>query len=122
MQSFKVGEHITFQAKFYPTGNILIFSTFLEGAASKSAVGLALDNAGNASVTGFTYSTNFRTANPIQETNAGTPDTFTAKLNSADIVSSQQFRVAPQVATSLITEGKRTDAVFGYATADSAPG
>ena len=122
IQSFIGGERDAFLAKFDPAGNILVFSTFLGGAASESAVGLALDNAGNAYVTGFTHSTNFPTANPIQETNAGTPDLFIAKLNSADIVSSQQFRVAPQGATSLITEGKRTDAVFGYATAESAPG
>src|SRR5207244_5257861 len=86
------------------------------------AIGLAIDSSGNAYVTGFTHSTNFPTASPIQETNAGTPDIFVAKLNSADIVSAQQFQVAPQGATSLTTEGKRTDPVFGYATAESIPG
>src|SRR5438128_9160940 len=45
-----------------------------------------------------------------------------AKLTSARIVSAQQFQVAPQGAPSLPTEGKRTDAVFGYATAESIPG
>ena len=122
VQTFIAGDRDVFLAKFDPDGDILVFSTFLGGLGPESAIGLAIDGSGNAYVTGFTHSTNFPTANPIQETNAGTPDIFIAKLNSADIVSAQQFQVAPQGATSLTTEGKRTDAVFGYATAESIPG
>jgi len=122
VQSFIGGDRDAFLAKFDPDGDILVFSTFLGGLATDSAIGLSIDSSGNAYVTGFTHSTNFPTANAVQETNAGTPDIFIAKLNSADIVSAQQFQVAPQGATSLITEGKRTDSVFGYATAESISG
>jgi hypothetical protein len=92
------------------------------GINRDAATALAVDNAGNVYVTGFTDSTNFPTANAIQDTNAGAPDSFIAKLNTADIVAAQQFQVAPQGASSVITKGTRTDAVFGYATAEAAPG
>src|SRR6185369_9399434 len=43
---------------------------------------------------------------------------FIAKLDVNDIVSSSQFDVAPQGASSVVTKGMRTDAVFGYAVAE----
>ena len=50
-----------------------------------SAVAIAVDAAGNAYVTGFTDSTNFPTANPLQATlgRSGVFDAFVAKLNPA---------------------------------------
>src|SRR5207249_7109059 len=65
---------------------------------------------------------NFTNSSPIQETNAGSSYSFIVKLNSAEIVSAQQFLLASQCATWITTEGKRTDAVFGYATAESSSG
>ena len=40
-----------------------------------------MDSAGNAYVTGYTESTNFPTANPLQAVYGGGGDAFVAKLN-----------------------------------------
>jgi hypothetical protein len=74
-----------FVTKLNPAGSALVYSTFLGGNRNDEGVGLALDSAGNAYVTGFTSSTNFpTTAGAFQETfngpgNAG----FVTKLNPA---------------------------------------
>lgn len=57
-----------FVAELNPGGSNLIFSTYLGGAGADAAEGIAVDEAGNAFVTGFTYSTNFpATANAYQK-------------------------------------------------------
>jgi hypothetical protein len=122
IQGFIGGDRDAFLAKFDPAGNILVFSTFLGGLNADAGISLAVDNAGNAYITGFTDSVDFPNANAVQPNNQGTPDVFVAKLDSTDIVSSQQFQIAPQGASTVITKGTRTDAVFGYATAESTPG
>jgi hypothetical protein len=114
------GDRDAFVAKFAPAGNILVFSTFLGGTAADSATGITIDTAGNTYVVGFTNSGDFTTANAVQSANAGGQDVFVAKLNVQDIVSSSQFQVAPRGATSVVTKGTRTDAVFGYAVAQPA--
>ena len=84
-----------FVAKFSPAGQ-LIYATYLGGSADDGGTAIAVDNAGNAYVTGYTYSHDFPlTANAFQKTNAGSPfsgccqtnpepgdDAFVAKLNS----------------------------------------
>jgi hypothetical protein len=42
-------------------GNALVYSTYLGGESMDAAYGIALDDAGDAFVTGYTYSTNFPT-------------------------------------------------------------
>ncbi len=48
-----------FVAELNPAGNGLVYSTYLGGSAMDAAYGIALDESGNAYVTGYTYSTNF---------------------------------------------------------------
>ena len=48
-----------FVTELGPGGSKLIYSTFLGGADSDAAYGIALDSSTNAYVTGFTFSTNF---------------------------------------------------------------
>jgi len=72
-----------FVAKLNPTGTSLVFSTYLGGGDVDAGQGIALDSAGNILVTGYTYSTNFPTANPLQAAKAGAADAFIAKLNAA---------------------------------------
>ena len=45
---------------------ILSYSTYLGGSGDDQGDGIAVDAAGNAYVTGYTASTNFPTANPLQ--------------------------------------------------------
>src|SRR5205823_3481986 len=48
-----------FVAKLNPTGNALIYSTYLGGTGDDEARGVAVDSSGNTYVTGKTASTNF---------------------------------------------------------------
>ncbi|MEA2452317.1 MAG: hypothetical protein QOG04_1027 [Actinomycetota bacterium] len=61
----------------------LIYSTYLGGTGYDNVFGIAVDSSGAAYVTGYTASTNFPTQVPSQGSNAGTPDVFVAKLNTA---------------------------------------
>ncbi len=118
IQNFIGGDRDAFVAKFAPAGNVLVFSTFLGGSGTESATGLTVDAAGDAYVVGLTNSGDFKTQNAVQAAVAGGQDIFVAKLDVRDIVSFSQFEVAPQGASSVITKGTRTDAVFGYAVAE----
>jgi hypothetical protein len=48
-----------FVAELNPAGNGLVYATYLGGESMDAAFGIALDDAGDAFVTGYTYSTNF---------------------------------------------------------------
>jgi hypothetical protein len=73
-----------FVAKLSASGSALLYSTYVGGNGSEEGTGMAVDASGNAYVTGFTESTNFPMANPLQTTNGGGPyDAFVAKLNPA---------------------------------------
>ncbi len=71
-----------FVTKLDPTGNALVYSTYLGGSGREQATGIAVDSARNAYVTGWTTSTNFPTQNPFQAANAGGfDDAFVTKLD-----------------------------------------
>jgi uncharacterized protein (TIGR03437 family) len=71
---FSAGE--AFVAKFNPAGTQLVFSTYLGGAQDDLAMGIAVDAAGSAYVTGSTLSADFpTTAGAYQRVNNGA-DTF----------------------------------------------
>lgn len=55
-----------FVAELDPSGSNLIYSTYLGGSGSDAAIGIAVDAANNAYVTGLTTSTNFPVQNPLQ--------------------------------------------------------
>lgn len=74
------GTDDAFVAKLDPTGSF-IYSTFLGGNGADVAYAVAADSAGNAYVTGVTFSTNFPTVSPAQATAGGMQDTFVAKLD-----------------------------------------
>ena len=63
---------------------VIDYSTFLGGVGSDEGFAIAVDNAGNAYVTGTTYSNNFNTVAALQALNRGGKyDAFVAKLNAA---------------------------------------
>ncbi len=74
------GTDDAFVAKLDPNGNF-IYSTFLGGSGADVAYAVAADSAGNAYVTGVTFSTNFPTVSPVQASAGGMQDTFVAKLD-----------------------------------------
>jgi len=78
------GSYDVFVAKLNTTGSALVYSTYLGGNGYDFGYGIAVDSAGNAYVTGYTESSNFPTANPLQAAfGGGTVDAFVAKLNAA---------------------------------------
>ena len=60
---------------------VLLYSTYLGGSLEDKGYGIAVDSAGNAYVTGQTYSSNFPIQNPLQSGNKGGFDVIVAKLN-----------------------------------------
>ncbi|MCG7337035.1 SBBP repeat-containing protein [Sporosarcina sp. ACRSM] len=81
-QSTFTGFANVFVTKFNPTGSSLIYSTFLGGSDNNSGAAIAVDNGGNAYVTGFTNSTDFPTTwGAYRTTYNGDSDAFVTKLN-----------------------------------------
>jgi hypothetical protein len=71
-----------FVTKLNPTGSALVYSTYLGGGGSDLGLGIAVDAAGNAHVTGYTDSIDFpTTAGAFQTTLGGSLDAFVTKLN-----------------------------------------
>jgi hypothetical protein len=81
LQSKLAGGQNAFVLKLSPSGNALLFSTYLGGSSSDAAYGIALDGSGNAYVVGDTTSANFP-ATGFQSTNRGGQDVFIAKLSA----------------------------------------
>src|SRR5262249_10869756 len=82
VQATNAGGVDAFVAKLSASGSSLVYSTYLGGRDADVATGIPVDTSGNAYVGGETASTNFRTANPMQATNAGFWDAFVAKLTA----------------------------------------
>lgn len=79
-QGYFGGYADAFIAKVHPTGDSLIFSTFLGGTYLDCANAIAIDSMGSAYVAGVTGSYDFVTKNPYQGSNAGNVDAFVSKL------------------------------------------
>ncbi len=85
------GSDTGFVSVLNPTGSALLYSTYLGGSTNDYINGIAVDNVGDAYVTGETTSSNFPTKNALQGSigspvcGAGgsysCPDAFVAKLN-----------------------------------------
>ena len=73
-----------FVAKLNATGTALVYATYLGGDGADAGMGIAVDSAGAAYVTGFTESTDFPTApaTPLFDDQGGR-DAFVTKLNAA---------------------------------------
>ena len=85
LQAANGGFQDAFVAKLNASGTALVYSTYLGGGGGDQARAIAIDSAGNAYVTGFTGSTNFPVANPLQAAQGAgnTQDAFVTKLNAA---------------------------------------
>ncbi len=83
LQAALDGTHDAFVTKLNASGTALVYSTYLGGSGDEIANDIAVDAAGRAHVTGYTASTNFPTANPVQAALGGTQDAFVTKLNAS---------------------------------------
>ncbi|MBW2145909.1 MAG: SBBP repeat-containing protein [Deltaproteobacteria bacterium] len=77
------GPSDAFVTRFNAAGSALIYSTYLGGTADEKGLGMAIDQMGNAYVTGWTYSTDFPTVFPYQVSlaGAGSDDAYVTKFN-----------------------------------------
>jgi hypothetical protein len=75
------GSSDAFAVKLAAGGGALIYSTYLGGNSVEIGNAIALDAAGNAYVTGVTFSTDFPTVNPLQPNLSGVTDAFVAKID-----------------------------------------
>lgn len=62
---------------------VLAYSTYLGGSDSDYGYGIAVDSVGAAYITGYTYSSDFPTENPMQGSFVGAYDVFISKINPA---------------------------------------
>ncbi len=81
LQESNAGNYDTFVTKISTSENSILFSTFIGGGSEDFGRGIAIDSNGNVYIAGETYSTNFPTHDPIQESNAGYWDAFVVKIN-----------------------------------------
>jgi hypothetical protein len=80
-QAASAGNFDAYVAKVAPDGSTLVYASFLSGSSDDHGYGIAVDQTGNAYVSGSTTSTDFPTVNPLQATNRGSFDAFVAKVN-----------------------------------------
>ena len=82
-QSTSGGGSDVFISKLNSIGSALIYSTLIGGSGADAGSSIALDNLGNAHITGLTNSTNYDiTSGAYQSTLGGNLDVFVTKLNS----------------------------------------
>ena len=63
---------------------VLVYSTYLGGSGVDQGISIAVDVSGNAYITGYTTSTNFPTASPLQASfGGGTGDAFITKIDAS---------------------------------------
>ncbi|OQD46986.1 hypothetical protein BIY37_00285, partial [Candidatus Brocadia sapporoensis] len=74
------GKYDAFVTKIGTSGTSLLYSTYLGGSEDDYGLRIAVDNAGNAYVTGWTQSSDFPTANAMYGTNTGWTDAFVTKI------------------------------------------
>ena len=103
---------------------VLRYSTYLGGSSSDEVNGIAVDAAGNAYVTGDTYSTNFPTMNPFQATSGGLQDAFVTKMNAAGnalVYSTYLGASGDEVGNGIAVDVAGNAYVTGYTTSTNFP-
>ena len=119
--TFMGGDADAFVAKFTPAGDALSYSTYLGGSYQEYGFGIAVDQAGSAYATGYTYSTNFPTQSAYRATPAGSWDTYVTKLRlplvapvlTAPASGATGVSVAPTLSWNATPEATSYDVYFG---------
>ncbi|MEA3190672.1 MAG: hypothetical protein QOD77_1254 [Thermoplasmata archaeon] len=120
-----VGGYDAFALKFTSAG-ALAYSTYLGGAGSDFAYGVALDGSGNVYITGYTDSANFPvTAGVVQGSQASTwYEAFVTKLNAAGnglVYSTYLGGTDSDTGTAIALDGSNNAYVTGYTGSNNFP-
>ncbi len=117
-----------FVAKLNPAGSALVYSTYLGGSTEDAGYDIAVDAAGSAYVAGYTASTDFPTANPLQATcdscSGGNSNAFVAKLNptgSALVYSTYLGGTGDDGCSGLAVDASGNAYVAGYTSSTNFP-
>jgi hypothetical protein len=101
---------------------VLVYSTYLGG--DDEGYGIAVDGAGSAYITGFTYSVNFPTQSPYQATLQGTYNVFVTKLTPAGnalVYSTYLGGSGEDEGYGIAVDGSGSAYVTGYTTSTNFP-
>lgn len=119
--TFNGGSLDCFFTKLNATGSALLYSTYLGGSNNDLSFGIAVDNAGNAYLTGYSYSTDFPTTVGAYSTKfSGFMDIFVSKFNpdlsgAASLVYSTYIGgVAPEIARDIAVDNNGNACIVGY--------
>lgn len=108
-----------FITKVNAAGSAWVYSTFLGGGVDDLAFGIAADAAGNAYLTGYTYSTDFPVKNPYQSTCStcsGWEDAFVTKVGPTGALAYSTYLggSAQDVGTAIAIDSSGNMYVTGY--------
>jgi Beta-propeller repeat len=113
-----------FVTKLNVNGSALVYSTYLGGNNTELGFDIAVDQEGNAYLTGSTGSVDFPTMNPLQPALSGSQDAFVTKLNpagSALILSTYLGGGLTDQANALAIDRQRNVYLTGYTLSSDFP-
>ena len=119
------GEYDAFVTKIDASGSRIVYSTFLGGGDVDEGSAIAVDAAGNAYLSGATYSTDFPTVHPLQAHNAGGSDVFVAKIDpegSALVYSTYLGGAGAENLAAIAVDGSGSAYVTGGTSSTDFPG
>jgi hypothetical protein len=107
-----------FVAKLNAAGSDLAYSSYLGGSGDEHSGSIAVDGSGNAYVTGYTASTDFPIASPLQPANGGGNDAFVAKIS---VPSGNQPPVLGHIGNQTVNEGSLLNFAVSATDTDGPP-
>jgi Beta-propeller repeat len=116
-----------FVTKLNSTGSALVYSTYLGGSVNDNAQAVAVDASGNAYVSGYTFSSDFPTANAFQpqnQTNGHDANAFVTKFNAAGNALTYSTYLGGSTndeATGIAVDGAGNAYIAGYAYSSDFP-
>jgi len=119
LQSSRAGwDDDVFLTKLNPEGSGLVYSTYLGGIEEDHGCSIAVDGSGNAYITGYTWSIDFPTQDPLQSNHSGYyEDAFALKVSasgSAVVYSTYLGGAMSDVGEGIAVDGSGNAYITGY--------